>query len=487
MRTSANVAALIEVEDRAPHALFVTLPGTNLPIWSFLRQPLARVADYAEFGTSGVQRATTNPQLFASVAKNLIPSRFSSTNASRNKDFLFVTTGTTLHRSTTGSRNWLTDPFADEFMDRSVVVQDRPIDRRIKSSQPSFPHTFSFADSIARVDILTKLAPLSQQSQVFAGGAVREIIQEFPFELSSSAITALERSTLYKLGRARHTGSQFARMLDRVRPQVAFMDLASYGGRANLIQLLKARNILVVEMQHGWIGPYHTAYNFGEAMFTPALFSTLPDVLLTFGDFWSSIIRHPARLVSIGKPHLESASARARQPGAKANVVLVVSSVFQRDKLTDFTLALRRGLAADWTILLRPHPSERQTVASLYPRLVGQTGIEFDQDLDVAASLTKAKGVFGFSSTVLYEALAFNCQVAVIDSPLADFSSDVATFGERITDVASVNRAVKRMQEDFDPMSHPQFAEIWKPNSTENFRNFVSSVRPNPASAPRNP
>lgn len=478
MRTSANVEALLEVEDRAPKALFATLPGTNLPIWSVLRQPLAQAAANVELGTSAVQRSITMTRFLARLTKNLMPGRYSSTRVSRNKDFLVVATGATLQQSPSGWRNWLTDPFAEEFKDRSVVLQDRPIDGRSSSSRPTFSSTFSYADAIARVDLLTKLAPLSSSSQDFARDVVREIIHEFPFELDTSTIADLERRTLYKLGRVRYENSQFGKLLDRVHPKIVYMEDASYGGRANLIQLLKARNILVAELQHGWIGPYHTAYNFGAAMSSPALLSTLPDVVLTFGDFWSDIIRHPSRLVAIGKPHLESTSALARRPGAKANDVLIISSVYQRDELMDFTLDLRRQLPVDWSIRLRPHPSERQSVASLYPRLVGRDGIKFDESPDVATSLTTAKGVFGFSSTVLYEALAFNCQVAVLDSPLADFSSDVATFGERVSDAASLSRAVERLHQQIDPLSHSQLDDIWKPNSIENFREFVTSIFP---------
>lgn len=477
MRTSANVEALLEVENRAPDVLFETLPGTDIPVWPFLRQSLAQAAANAELGTIPAEAPSYTAPFLVQAVRNLIPGPLSSRRIARHRDILFIASGSTLQFTPTVRRNWLTDHFAGVFPDDSVVVQDRPIDTGRNMPLPAFPHTFSYSDTITRTNIVSELAPLPGRTRNIARDIVRALIAEFPFELSAPALARLERFTLFKLARTRHEGMPFERLLDRVQPAIAFVDGASYGGRARLTQLLKARGTVVAELQHGWIGPYHTAYNFGAAMSSPQLFRALPDFVLTFGDFWSEIIRHPARLVAIGKPHLEAESMQAKQRGVKADEVLVVSSVFQREELTEHTLTLRRLLPKNWTVRFRPHPSERGNLESLYPGLVGHSGIEFDNNSDVATSLTTARAVFGFSSTVLYEALAFNCQVTVIDSPLADYSSDVATFGERVRDVSYMERALEPLLSGRGASKHPDLDRIWKPGALANFRNFIDSIR----------
>lgn len=474
MRTSASLEALLDLENRTPDALLATLPGTNLPIWPLFRQSLAQAAANVELGTIPTETAASTRSSLAKALTNVLPGRFSSTRLRGDRELLFMSSGVTVKQVPSGYRNWLTDPFAEDLEARSVVVQDRPIARN--ASVPTFPHTVSYSDTINRVNLVTGLLPLPRASRDFVREVLREIVSVFPIELSAQTLADLERRALFKLARARHEAPPFERMLDRVRPRIVLMEDASYGGRSKLIQVLKSRGIVVAELQHGWIGPYHTAYNFGAAMSSPLLKSTLPDVVLTFGDFWSDLIRHPARLISIGKPHLESSSLRARQPGVKKDEVLVVSSVFQRDELATRTLKLRELLPEGWIVRLRPHPSERDRIETLYPALVDRRGIEFDANSDVVSSLTTAKAVFGFSSTVLYEALAFDCQVFVIDSPLADYSSDVATFGERIRDTDSLSRAVDRVKDGRHRMADPELDRMWKPNALENFRAFVDGV-----------
>lgn len=474
MRTSDNVQMLLDVENSSPELLFERVPGLDIPVWALLRQLLAQAAANIELGT--VPMSTSGAQALVSLARDLVPNRFSHRYAKTQRDFLYLVSGATVTSTPEGLRNWLTDDFAGQFADRTAVVQNRPLRGRTRSERPVFSNTFSYADAQSRIEFPSRLAPLPQRSQRLVRDIVRELIELFPFDLTPETVRSLERRTLHRVGRARYDSAAFERLLHRIRPRYVFMEDASYGGRAHQIRILKKQEIPVIELQHGWVGPYHTAYNFGSAMFTPPLADCLPDVLLTFGDFWSRNIRHPARTVAIGKPHLESSSRRAKLPGSKANEVLVISSVYRRDALSDFVESLRRALPSDWTVRLRPHPSERPTVESLYPRLSGQTGIEFDLESDVASSLIRAKGVFGYSSTVLYEALAFRCHVSVIDSPVADFSGDIETFGERIEDSESLLRAVERLVRNDEGAEHRHLNEIWKPDAVGSFRAFVNSL-----------
>jgi hypothetical protein len=114
----------------------------------------------------------------------------------------------------------------------------------------------------------------------------------------------------------------------------------------------------------------------------------------------------------------------------------------------------------------------------LYPALVNQPRVDFDLESDAYKSLGTVRGVIGLASTVLYEALALGCEVHIKDSPLADLYIEDDLFGERITDEASLHRAVTSIVGNADRAVAPYSAEVretvWKSDSIENLRTFTA-------------
>lgn len=95
------------------------------------------------------------------------------------------------------------------------------------------------------------------------------------------------------------------KILNKIKPKLAFVHLASYGGPyAYLVKSCKELGIKVFEYQHGVVDRFHLAYNY------PAIKSDyldyLPDVFLTFGPYWSLLLtNYPVKKIDIGSPHLE--------------------------------------------------------------------------------------------------------------------------------------------------------------------------------------
>jgi len=214
----------------------------------------------------------------------------------------------------------------------------------------------------------------------------------------------------------------------------------------------------------------------------PVLAAYVPDTLLTFGRFWSDNVRFANNTVAIGKPHIEEMSRTAQNTAGPAREVLIISGMYERDEMTRFALSVRDTLPEGWTVALRPHPAERSMVEGLYSGLVGEPGVRFDLAPDVYESISAAAGVFGLASTVLYEALAFGCPVFVIDSPLADLTTDTEIFGARISDNATMAQAVKviveaHSQDDRTTLDPALLEYIWKSGSIANFVDFVATHR----------
>lgn len=383
----------------------------------------------------------------------------------------FLVGGTTIRQQSGVTQNWLVDPFA-RSVSNSVVIQSRP-----STARPDLDSTWSLDAAFARLDVIHRLRPrrtppLDEVTRVVA--AVAPLL-EVP--ISQSVLDGIAQRVSYRLSRVEATNQLFDRLLDRLRPDIVVMEDASYGAYANAVRLMKQRGVRVVEPQHGWIGPSHAAYNFGAAMREPELFATLPDSLLTFGEFWSTSIRHPGSVVAIGKPHMDAMRHDLPAYEIRPRSVLIASSVSDPDAMSSFVLEVRDALPDDWTVVFRPHPSERSTQELRYPRLVGSHRIQFDTETDVYESMRASRAVIGVASTVLYEALAMGCHVFVRDSPYSDFYID-DVFGEPIRGADGVTHLAETLSRDTPPvLSGQELEAFWMPNAVDNFAYYIESLR----------
>lgn len=480
MISSNGTEALIALEDMAPSVLFSSMPNTDIRVWPLLRWLVARATAQTELKTIPVPQRMSRVEKLRRVARAAIPNPYAPSRIGRHIDYLFVVNGGTYSKLPQGRKNWLVDDHASLLAPHAAVLQDLPLGPWTRDEdRPVLSSTYSFERSILRVEAAARRYPLKAADKDFIHDVVSEVFDLIDVDISPELVRSTERLFSSRYVRARHSRSEFERTIDRISPRAVFMQTASYGDRSPLIGSLKDRGIAVIEHQHGWIGPSHAAYNFGTAMETPELSRYLPDVLLTFGDMWSSQIRFPNRSVAVGKPHLESMAAKAAPVNERDQTVLVVSSVLEPEKMEAFALALRDGLPTSWRVDFRPHPSERATVAERYPGLARRQGVRFDLAADVYESLSNARTVVGYASTVLYEALAFGCHVVVKDSPLAKLYIAEEHFEEVVQDdPASLARAISTMTnlKKLHARPTPSLASVWKPHAAANFLHFVESL-----------
>lgn len=474
MLTTRGTQALIELEDSSPDFLFSCLPGTNTFIWPYVRIPVSHSMAVVELAAGSVSPERTRRQEYGRIIRSYFPNAGSSRSLRAPREFCFFVGGGTTRITPSGTENWLVDRFAAAIPGDSIVVQDGPLSghRRDRVN----PETYSFDATLARVDVQTKLSPLHEKGKYAVHTVVKEAVAALDFNLDKEVVEKLASSAAYQLGRVAHLVKHYERLLDRLQPRLVFLESASYSGRSSLISLMKDRGIRVIEPQHGWIGPSHAAYNFGAAMSSPELLKTLPDVVMTFGDFWSERIRHPADVVSIGKPHMDEMSRELTELKDRAREVLVVSSVAEPDKTADFVLSLRDALPTGWTVVFRPHPSEKATAFERYPLLVDAQRVSFDSNSDVYTSLRSVRGVVGYASTVLYEAAAMGCHIFAINSPFAPYYID-ELFGELIDERDGADRIAAKLL-DGQALGIPNKVRdhIWKPAAEKNFADFVFRI-----------
>lgn len=473
-RRSRTVEALLALEDDAPDVLFESVPGSPLPLWPQLRVAFGLALAAAELGEPENRSAVAQSRGAWRLASSLLPTRWDARRLRQRAELLFVTTGSSTWSVGGREEDWLVGDYARVVEGRSALVTWG----RLPSPHgpPAFSPTGSLAPVMARAALRAAVTRLSGPAE----NAITSLVPEFARRLGIADEPAIARllATARITERLRPAlAARMERVIERLDPRVVIMQNASYGGQAHLVHALHAAGIRVAEPQHGWIGPSHYAYNHGAAMRTPELAATLPDELLTFGEFWSEGVAHAAPATAIGRPRLELIASGAPPADERPQRVLVVSSATEPAATEALVLDLVAALPPGWSVGFRPHPAERAEVDRRYPRLRGAAGVELDLDADLYGSLTGVRAVIGTASTVLYEALALGCRVFVIDSPKGPYYVG-EVFGPRLEPQEAVAAVIAGLSEGagLSRVQRDLLPRIWRPGALDAFRDWASAA-----------
>jgi hypothetical protein len=210
------------------------------------------------------------------------------------------------------------------------------------------------------------------------------------------------------------------RIFPRLRQRHAFVYAAcTMAGNGLIVQILHEHGFRVHEAQHGWLGRWHSSYQYGQDVLErsdhPAR-RYLPDSLLVFGPYWAEQARVPMPCHVVGYPLLTCSVARLNGAVADPDKVLVVSQGSLTDRLCNITRALAEA-RPDVTVLYKLHPQEpnRAAVASLRS-LSNVQVIARPSAMDL---LARCQTIIGGYSTTLFEACAFPDRRAFyLESPL---------------------------------------------------------------------
>lgn len=468
-RTSAAMKAILDLEDRMPDSLLEVLPGSTVPLWTQVRMEFAWILTAEHSGSVSVEKENTWSRRAEArrVLRGFLPNRWDAVRRAGRHDVCFFVSGATLAAEGARARNWLVDDFAREAGD-AIVVQQRALPSPLGA--PWFRPTLSMEAATARTRWRVRgRAPADayvRGMDALLGSFARSLDEPAEkFAAVRARVLRYETQRPFQLAELR-------RLFERMQPSVVIYDNGSYTYNAESVGLLKDLGAYVAEPQHGWIGPSHAAYNYGRVFDHPLMRRTLPDELLTFGDYWSESIRHPGRITAIGKPHLERQSALASPERPKQ--ILVVSSRTDTEGTDAFVVALRAAVGPEWSLVFRPHPAERAETSRRYPRLSATEGVATDTSPDVYESLKRSAVVIGEASTVLFEARAFGCQVIARDSAFAAGVIGDA-FGPRVTDA---HQAAQRIDAgDTESGAATVDERIWAPGATASFGRWLADRR----------
>jgi hypothetical protein len=256
-------------------------------------------------------------------------------------------------------------------------------------------------------------------------------------------------------------------LLKMIRPSLIGINCGTYGQTYGiLINEARKLNIKTFEMQHGIITDTHLAYHTENYIRDSKEFREyLPDYLLTFGEYWHKSINLFNELIAVGNPHLSKFLSN-NNADIKQDF-LIISQDTVRNELIAFTKELAT-YKKESKILYRLHPKE----------LIDDYAKEFQpfnnivlttSTVNLYIDILQSKVVIGAYSTVLYEALAFNKPVYILDLPLSRRYLSETIFGKWIKNAYEIDSFLNENLMVDNEM-------IWKSNFDNNIKSFYSTV-----------
>lgn len=262
-------------------------------------------------------------------------------------------------------------------------------------------------------------------------------------------------------------------MLCKIKPKIILMVVSYTFDRMILCEEAKKKNIPVVELQHGTIGPMHIAYNFYEKMELPSF----PDYFFAFGKFEKDKAKFPIdrdKIIPVGYPELEkNCKIYKRQKNLK-KIILFVSQ--QEEKIAEYAEILAQNLDSEkYHIIFQLHPKEYFDWKKKLGDHLNYPNVEIvgSYEHTVHESLAQADWVIGNFSTVLYEAQMYKTKVAVLRFGLYSNMKYLYESGQAIL-IDSPKQLVKEIKENtFKPNRK---ISVFETNSLEKMQVNINKI-----------
>jgi len=274
----------------------------------------------------------------------------------------------------------------------------------------------------------------------------------------------------------------YHRLFDKTRPRAAVCAVHYTHRNLAMTRVAKARGIPVVEVQHGFFGASHLAYNVAPGRHP----ESFPDYLTVFGDFWREntpgLPLPPERTPAIGFAWLERERARATPdaPDATRKTVLFVSQGTVAEALSEAAVGLSQRLdPARWRIRFKHHPSDLSGWRERYPALAASSVEVIERPLGIYDAFAAADAQVGVYSTAVYEGLAFGLRTCVLAVPGHEGMLPLVEAGV-VAKCADADELAAALESDTKP-SPAQLDRIWRPGAVGRFRDFVTELIGPPA------
>jgi hypothetical protein len=244
----------------------------------------------------------------------------------------------------------------------------------------------------------------------------RKMVRDLQADIQHSFGVRLDLQGLFSLQIRRFMVRRFlyGKLLDRFAIKKVYLVVSYY--LSPLIDSCKRRGIPVHELQHGVINKYHLGYSFPGR--EPGTLQYFPDALLQWGGNWPTTKHLPlsdSQRIDYGFKYFTASSAHYRDRKRNPQKALIVSQSVHGNSLAAF---IRDNIASleGWDICYKLHPSEFNRHNDYHDlKLLSATAKNFSvvEGGDLHELLAESTAVIGVFSTVLFEALEFDCDVYI--------------------------------------------------------------------------
>ena len=166
----------------------------------------------------------------------------------------------------------------------------------------------------------SKMRQIRKQIEENVRVPIRELceIEGIDYDISRIVDMMLCGYYVYKVKKREYT-----KILNRYRPKLV-LEICGYNLDCMTVnELTKERQIPSVELQHGYTGMEHTAYNYPEMVDI----EQFPKYFFAFSDYWIKSARYPipeSNLKAVGFPYLEREAAKAKSKVTKGKMKKII-------------------------------------------------------------------------------------------------------------------------------------------------------------------
>lgn len=215
--------------------------------------------------------------------------------------------------------------------------------------------------------------------------------------------------------------------------------------------LIKAANDLgidVEEIQHGIISKEHFAYHFPYNKKVPYY----PNYMSLYGKYWydSTSIPIPEKNINYIE-NITLTDSKKQKCVRKNNQIVFLCQAAITEQLIPYIEGFCK-LTDKYKVIVKLHPSEYEVWKTQYPELeslIKRYNLEIVDNFDkkLYNILKESKHVIGVSSTALFEAIYFGCDVHLLEISTVD-TMDFLIQNKMVTLSACVNELLKNVENE---------------------------------------
>jgi hypothetical protein len=201
---------------------------------------------------------------------------------------------------------------------------------------------------------------------------------------------------------------------------VRFVLFDEHYHREGFLLALKRKGIKAVELQHGLIAPEDIFYVFPENVKTIAFKSLFPDIIFTYGQYWSKVLLkgaefNPRQVHELGVyQELNTYVSEEKRKELSdfmqgCSMMLVTTQTFLHENFSSYIKWLSGDLfkkRSDIKIVVKNHPSEKP---ENYAGLVGLENVKLSR-INTEYLLSVCQWHISCYSTTLYDATKYSCR-----------------------------------------------------------------------------